>query len=71
MESGVDAIGLNFFPASRRFVTVEQAARITQQVDPNAVVFIGVFVNLPMEQVIEISSRVGLDAIQFHGDETV
>ena len=71
MESGVDAIGLNFFPPSRRCVTVEQAARITQQVDPNAVVFIGVFVNLPMEQVIEISARVGLDAIQFHGDETV
>lgn len=71
IESGVDAIGLNFFPSSRRYVTVEKAVEITQKVDPNAVIFIGVFVNLPMEQVIEISARVGLGAIQFHGDETV
>ncbi|MCH2182498.1 MAG: phosphoribosylanthranilate isomerase [Mariniblastus sp.] len=71
IESGVDAIGLNFYAPSRRSVTREQAAEITGNIDPGSVLFIGVFVNMPVAEVVETVAQVGLDAVQFHGDETV
>ena len=71
IEAGADAIGLNFYPPSRRSITPEQAAEITRQVEPGSVLFIGVFVNLPIDEVVATSDQVGLDAVQFHGDETI
>ena len=65
---GVDWIGLNFWPRSRRHVTVEQALAVAQAL-PGDVKKVGVFVNAPAPQVAEIAARVGLDLIQLHGDE--
>ena len=43
-ELGVDAIGLNFWPGSKRCVTVSAARRIAQSVSPMVWV-VGLFVN--------------------------
>jgi phosphoribosylanthranilate isomerase len=65
---GVDAIGLNFYPSSPRFVSVERAMEISAAIDGQVELF-GVFVNEIDERVEWIRKEVGLNRIQFHGDE--
>ena len=67
-ELGAAFVGLNFWPGSPRFLSVEAARRITKEVEAKVQV-VGVFVNQPVGQVQEIASHVGLDLLQFHGDE--
>lgn len=66
-RAGAAAIGLNFHPASPRCVTVETAAAIAAAVP--GVWRVGVFVDRPRTAVAAIAAQVGLDALQFHGDE--
>ena len=66
---GADQIGLNFYPRSPRYVTVEQARRIAETVTSKAA-SVGVFVNASLRGIAEIARTVALDAIQLHGDET-
>ena len=68
-ELGADAIGLNFFARSPRFVPVETAREIVAELPP-AVEAVGLFVNAPLDDVIAISSECGLRTIQLHGDES-
>src|SRR3989454_1016449 len=67
VAAGADFVGLNFHPASPRHVTPEAARDIAQAVPGTALV--GVFVDAPRAQVEEVAARVGLSALQFHGDE--
>ncbi len=66
---GVDAIGFVFYPKSPRALDVEQAARLRQRL-PSWVSAVGLFVNDTVEGVRSVAKQVGLDVIQFHGDET-
>jgi phosphoribosylanthranilate isomerase len=66
--AGADAIGLNFFAGSPRCVDIDVAAAIAAALPPG-VCRVGVFVNAGRERVLAIAARVGLDAVQFHGDE--
>jgi phosphoribosylanthranilate isomerase len=68
VAAGADLIGLNFWPRSRRFVTIEQAIEIAAAI-PGDVRKVGVFVNAAAPAVEEAMRRVGLDLAQFHGDE--
>lgn len=65
---GADAIGLNFSAASPRFVQVEQAAAIRRALGP-AIEVVGVFVDAPLEHLLEVRRSVGLDTLQLHGHE--
>lgn len=69
VEQGADAIGLVFYAPSPRAVSIEQAAAIAQQI-PAFVSVVGLFVNAEESFVKEVTSRVALDLLQFHGDET-
>lgn len=64
-----DACGLNFYPDSKRFVTTEAAIEIRKCLGTNIEV-VGVFVNSPPEEVSAIAKTVGLDTVQFHGNES-
>ena len=68
VQYGADAIGLNFYPPSPRYVGLAEAEKIREAVLPE-VWCVGVFVNAPRSIVEEVASRLCLDAIQFHGDE--
>lgn len=68
VEAGADWIGLNFWPRSKRHVDAETATRIAAAI-PGDVKKVGVFVNAPSTQVEQLAARVGLDLLQFHGDE--
>ena len=67
VRAGADFIGLNFHEGSPRYVGVARAAEIADAVPGTALV--GVFVDAPRAHVEEVAARVGLTALQFHGDE--
>jgi phosphoribosylanthranilate isomerase len=67
---GADAIGLNFYEKSPRYIDVSRASRIIDAV-PAFVSVVGVFVNHPNPQGLEdLALSLGLHAVQLHGNET-
>ena len=69
IASGADALGLIFFPQSRRAVALEQAASLADSV-PALVDLVGVFVDPSETEVSYVLDRVPLTILQFHGEET-
>jgi phosphoribosylanthranilate isomerase len=67
-EAGADAIGLNFYDKSPRYVTAARAKEICDAL-PAGVAKVGVFVNSLPKGIIATVNRVGLTAVQLHGDE--
>jgi phosphoribosylanthranilate isomerase len=70
-DAGADAVGLNFFRGSVRYVEPVLAAELAQEADERELLRVGVFVDEPSESLLAISDRVGLDFVQLHGHETV
>lgn len=68
VEQGADAIGLVFYPPSPRDVSLERAAEIAAVLPP-FVTTVGLFVNADAETIAEVVAKVGIDLIQFHGNE--
>ena len=67
---GADAIGLNFYPSSPRYIEAARAAKIIEKLPP-FVTIVGVFVNHPDPQNLEdFAVSLGLHAVQLHGNET-
>jgi phosphoribosylanthranilate isomerase len=67
---GADAIGLNFYPSSPRYIDPARAATIIEQLPP-FVTIVGIFVNHPDPQNLEdFALSLGLHAVQLHGNET-
>ena len=69
VQYGADAIGLVFYPASSRNVSISLAAEIANIV-PAFVSVVGLFVNAEASFIDEVLTQVKLDLLQFHGDET-
>lgn len=68
-EAGVDAVGLVFYPGSRRCVSVERAREICGGLPPFTTV-VGLFVDPEPEAVTEVLEVVPVNLLQFHGNET-
>jgi phosphoribosylanthranilate isomerase len=66
--SGADAIGLVFYSASPRAVTVDRAAALVAVIPPFVSV-VALFVDEPAASIERILHSVPIDLIQFHGDE--
>lgn len=71
-REGADWLGLNFWPGSKRFVTVEVAQRLAAAARGAAgqVAIVGVFVDQSVAEIEAISAAVGLDYVQLHGGES-
>lgn len=79
-QSGADAVGLNFYQPSPRFVEAETALAIANSVDDfnqevdsqggPKVKKIGVFVDMPVPEMASLAWHIGLDGIQLHGEES-
>ena len=68
-RAGAHAIGLVFYEASPRNVTIPQASHLMHVVQP-FINKVGLFVNPAPEEVETILRFVALDTLQFHGDES-
>lgn len=73
--SGADAIGFNFFPGSKRFVSNERASsliRVARRIvrDNPPLDLVGVFVNSDAQTIKSTAEETGINVIQIHGDET-
>lgn len=66
---GVDAIGFVFYPPSPRALGIDEALALRRRL-PSFVSAVGLFVNESPDTVAATASRVGLDVIQLHGDES-
>ena len=65
---GADAIGLNFYPSSPRYVDTVTARAIVQAVAGRALC-VGVFVDAAYEQLVATRTETGIACVQLHGDE--
>lgn len=63
-----DAIGLNFYPPSPRFLELDTAKRIASAV-PKTIDIVGVFVNAPVCEIASVAYQARLNYAQLHGDE--
>jgi phosphoribosylanthranilate isomerase len=64
---GADAVGLNFYPKSPRFVTPHAAAVIVRALPPFTAP-VGVFVGMPLRQATAIAYQLGLRSLQTYDD---
>lgn len=65
---GADAIGLNFFERSPRYLPPSLAGNVAAAI-PRGVAKVGVFVNPTAEEVNRLAERLRLDFVQLAGDE--
>jgi phosphoribosylanthranilate isomerase len=68
VELGAWAVGMVFYPASQRCATLEEAETIGAALR-RRVELAGVFVNATLDEIADVSERVGLTLVQLHGDE--
>lgn len=65
IEAGASALGINFYPKSPRFVTLEQARRITRLAGRH--LRVGIFVNAEADELLRVADEAQLDVVQVHG----
>jgi phosphoribosylanthranilate isomerase len=70
-EAGADFLGMIFASSARRVVAEEakQIARAAREIRPE-IQLVGVFVNEDPRVITGIAEEVGLDLIQYHGEES-
>lgn len=67
--AGADALGFVFHAPSPRHVEIQRAREIARSLAP-FVTRVGLFVNAGRDFIAGVVDEVGIDLIQFHGDET-
>ena len=70
IELGVEAVGVNFWPKSKRYIAPELAHDFLAPL-AGKILRVGVFVNAEAEHVIKLLENGTIDVAQFHGDESV
>ncbi|HEY0251374.1 MAG TPA: phosphoribosylanthranilate isomerase, partial [Kofleriaceae bacterium] len=70
-SAGVDFVGFNFWPKSKRYLAPERAPMLAGVVRAMSTAkIVGLFVDATPEEIVAVCARVELDIIQLHGDES-
>ena len=69
IDLGVDALGVNFWPQSKRYLSPENAKNILD-LSAGKILRVGVFVNAEPELPTRLLESGQIDIAQFHGDES-
>lgn len=69
VEAGADAVGINFFRESVRYVAPDAAAPIVEAIRDRAAT-VAVFVNESPEKIAKICGKLGIGVVQLSGHET-
>jgi len=67
-RAGADAVGLNFYPRSPRYLPDDDARNLVAAL-PAGLLKVGLFVNSPAREIARRFDELPLDLIQLHGDE--
>jgi len=72
IDEGADYLGFNFYLKSVRFIEMDACAKITSVLkrEHPEIQLVGVFVNMPLDDLKRILETCFLDLAQLHGDET-
>jgi phosphoribosylanthranilate isomerase len=69
VELSVDAVGLNLWPGSKRYIDMIEAAELLDAVgDTGELLRVGVFVEHDLDAIARAIATLDLDLIQLHGD---
>lgn len=68
VELGVPALGVNFWPGSKRYLVPDHAEFLADLT--GEILRVGVFVNQDSDHIIELFDLGWIDVAQLHGDET-
>ena len=68
-DLGFDALGLVFYPQSKRAINISQAQEIIKALPP-FISIVGLFVNQDKNFIFKVLNELQLDILQFHGTET-
>lgn len=68
-QAGADAVGLNFYRQSIRYVDTNLAQELAADARELGLAVVGVFVDEPVDAILELSDRLHLDYVQLHGNE--
>jgi phosphoribosylanthranilate isomerase len=66
-DAGADAVGFNFYAQSSRFVDPRTAGPLVRATPPT-IEPVGVFVEATTDEIRSTATRLGLRAVQWHGD---
>jgi phosphoribosylanthranilate isomerase len=69
IDCGVDALGINLFPGSKRFVDVKSADPWIREL-PERIKKVAVMVNPPLDEATAVAESGLFDVLQLHGDES-
>ena len=69
VDMRVEALGFNFWPKSKRYISAENALAFSPQLE-NKIVRVGVFVNQDPEEILQLLRDNVIDIAQLHGDES-
>lgn len=69
IDCGVAALGVNFWPLSKRFIAPDEAAPWLQAA-AGKILRVGVFVNAATDYMRELHQAGWIDVVQLHGDES-
>jgi phosphoribosylanthranilate isomerase len=67
-DAGADAVGLNFYSKSPRYVSPQQAAALVRAL-PAFTAAVGVFVGVPLRQACAVAFQLGLRGVQTYDDQ--
>lgn len=65
--AGADAVGINFYPGSPRYIDPKSAQPLLRAIPP-LMTAVGVFVERPFRQVAALAYQLGLRSVQIHGE---
>lgn len=71
IDTGADMLGFNFYPKSKRYISIKECVEIQNGLAERGmdVISVGVFVNASYETIITTMDVCALNLVQLHGDE--
>ena len=72
VDAGADMLGYNFYPKSKRYISINECVEIqTELVERGMdIISVGVFVNASYETILTTLEICALNLVQLHGDES-
>jgi phosphoribosylanthranilate isomerase len=67
--AGVDFLGLNFWPRSRRYLAIGSGAEVAAAARAEGARVVGLFVDATLAEIEAVHRQVSLDVVQLHGEE--